>query len=322
MDYHLKKNYIIHYLTLQCYLKIGGFKIERINYIIRFKQASYMREYIELNHRNRCESKNKIYDSLFKLLGSSLCGRTLLNKKKYNSNIKIVSDIDKTKKTVSKQTFKDYEIINEQDESVLFNIEKQYVKLDAPLYIGSTTLDLSKILIYEYFYKLKDKYKDNISMLYIDTDGFVCNIRNNDDVYKDMYEMDMFDMSCYDSKFKYYRHGNYEMGKIKDECPMSVITEAITLKDKLYAYKRESDEIKCKGVKYNINFQSLKNAVFCNESITAKFNTIKSTKDCKIYSYTDSKILAGYSDKRFLFNQTMSYPYGHYMINKNYEDII
>ena len=33
-------------------------------------------------------------------------------------------------------------------------------------------------------------------MLYIDTDGFVCNIKNHDDVYRDMYDMDMFDMSC------------------------------------------------------------------------------------------------------------------------------
>ena len=40
-------------------------------------------------------------------------------------------------------------------------------------------------------------------MLYIDTDGFVCNIRKHNDVYKDMYEMDdMFDMSCYNKSFK------------------------------------------------------------------------------------------------------------------------
>ena len=135
-------------------------------------------------------------------------------------------------------------------------------------------------------------------MLYIDTDGFVCNIKNHDDVYEDMYEMnDMVDMSCYDKSFKYYRPGEYEMGKIKDEFAMSPITEAVSLKDKLYAYKKENDEVKCKGVKYNVNFESLKNAVFNNEVITAKFNIIKSTKDCKIYSYTDEKTLMAYTDK-------------------------
>ena len=65
----------------------------------------------------------------------------------------------------------------------------------------------------------------------------------------------MFDMSCYDESFKYYRPGKYETGKIKDES-ISIITEAVSLKDKLYAYKKENDEVKCKGVKYNINFES------------------------------------------------------------------
>ena len=148
-------------------------------------------------------------------------------------------------------------------------------------------------------------------MLYIDTDGCVCNIINNDDVYKDMFEMEMFDISCYNESFKFYRRGQYEMGKLKDECAENVITEAISLKDKLYAYKKETDEVKCKGVKYNINFDSLKNAAFNNEIITAKFNTIKSSKDCKMYSYTDQTSLMAYTDKRFLINQTMSYPYGH-----------
>ena len=94
------------------------------------------------------------------------------------------------------------------------------------------------------------------------------------------------------------------------------------MKDKLYGYKKESDEIKCKGVKYDVNFESLKSAVFNNELIMAKFNTIKSTKNCKIFSYTDQKTLMAYTNKKYLYSPTMSCPYGHYMINKKYEDLI
>ena len=93
-----------------------------------------------------------------------------------------------------------------------------------------------------------------------------------------MYENEMFDMSCYDKSFQYYRPGKYEMGKIKDESPHSVITEAISLKDKLYVVKRDNYKVKFKGVKYNVKFQSLKKTVFNNELITKKFHTIKSTK--------------------------------------------
>ena len=121
LDYH-KKEYVSYYLTLQCYLKLGGFKIDNIHYIIKFKQANYMKDYIELNHKYRCERNNKNNQAMFKLMNNSLCGRTLLNKEKYNSNIKIISDVDKAKKAVSKETFKDYDVINE--DSVLFNIEK------------------------------------------------------------------------------------------------------------------------------------------------------------------------------------------------------
>ena len=115
--------------------------------------------------------------------------------------------------------------------------------------------------------------------------------------------------------------GKYVMGLLKDESVLSPIVEGISLKSKLYGYRKESDEVKYKGLKNDISFESLKNAVFNNELITSQFYTIKA-KNHKIYSYTDHKTLAAYTDKRYLYNNTMSYAYGHYMINKNYEDMI
>ena len=51
-------------------------------------------------------------------------------------------------------------------------------------------------------------------MLYIDTDGFICNIKT-EDIYNDMSQMDIFDMSCYNPNFKFYKEGNYEIGIIE-----------------------------------------------------------------------------------------------------------
>ena len=213
-DFHAKKDYTLHYLTLQYYLKLPGFKIQNINYIIRFKQAIYMKDYIEYNHKNRIESTNENDKRIYKLLTNSVFGRSLLNKEKYSSNIKIINDHEKASKIISNDRFKDYEIINEN--STLINIEKQCIKLDSPCYIGSCILDLSKIIFYDYWYKLKNRYKNNISLMYYDTDSYLCHIKT-DDVYKDMSQMDIFDMSCYDPKFKYYKPGKYEMGLLKDE---------------------------------------------------------------------------------------------------------
>ena len=168
-------------------LKFGGFKINHVHYIIRFKQADYIKEFIALNHKLRCETTDKNDEKIIKLINSSLCGRALLSKENFNIYFQIISDFVKAEKAVSKDTFKDYDMLNE--ESALFNIEKQYIKLDSPCYIRSCILDSSEILIYNYYCTLKNKYKDDSSMLYIDTDGFLCNIRNHDDVIKKCMKM-------------------------------------------------------------------------------------------------------------------------------------
>ena len=133
LDFHAKKDYTVHYLTLQFYLKLGGFKIQNINYIIRFTQAIYMKDYIEYNHKNRIESDNENDKRMYKLLINSVFGRSLLNKEKYISNIKIFSDHEKASKAVSNDRFRDYEIINE--DSSLFNININYKKFKYYEYI-------------------------------------------------------------------------------------------------------------------------------------------------------------------------------------------
>ena len=116
-----------------------------------------MKDYIEYNHKNRYESTNENDKRMYKLLNNSLVGRTLLNKEKYNSNIHVMDDYEKISKCVSKDNFKDYDIKNEK--SCLIIIEKQCIKLYSPCYIGACILDLSKIIFYDYWYKLKNRYK-------------------------------------------------------------------------------------------------------------------------------------------------------------------
>ena len=321
-NFNEKQNYTLHYLTLQYYLKMPGFKVKQINYIIKFKQAKYLKDYIEYNHKNRIKSTNENDKNLYKLMINSSFGRTLLNKKKYCSNLKIFNDqdYDKVLKIISNDRFKDYEAIDENN--AIINIEKQCIKLDSPSYIGSCILDLSKIIFYDNWYKLKNKYKDNISLMYYDTDSYLCHIKT-EDIYKDMSMMNIFDMSSYNHDFKYYKQGVYEMGLLKDENSVynSQIVEACALKSKLYGYIKENDKIKYKGIKNELDFQSLKNVVFNNEMIKSDFYTIKA-KNHKIFSYTDHKTLIGYTDKRYLYNPVMSYAYGHFMIDKNYENMI
>ena len=58
--------------------------------------------------------------------------------------------------------------------------------MNKPIYIGLSILEISKTLMYEFWYDyLKPKYNDIIKLCYIDTDSFIMNIKTKD-FYKDI----------------------------------------------------------------------------------------------------------------------------------------
>ena len=64
--------------------------------------------------------------------------------------------------------------------------EKTEVKINKPIYLGQAILDLSKTLIFEFWYNyLKPMYGDKIRLCYTDTDSFIMHIKT-DHFYKDI----------------------------------------------------------------------------------------------------------------------------------------
>ena len=65
-------------------------------------------------------------------------------------------------------------------------MNKTKVKMNKPIYLGLSILEISKILMYEFWYDyMKLKYGDNVKLCYIDTDGFIMHIKT-EDFYKDI----------------------------------------------------------------------------------------------------------------------------------------
>ena len=58
--------------------------------------------------------------------------------------------------------------------------------MNKPLYLGLSILEISKTLMYEFWYDyIKPKYQDNAKLCYMDTDSFdLFNIKT-EDVYED-----------------------------------------------------------------------------------------------------------------------------------------
>ena len=57
-------------------------------------------------------------------------------------------------------------------------MKKTEVKMNKPIYLGLSILEISKILMYEFWYDyMKPKYNGNVKLCYMDTDSFIMNIK-------------------------------------------------------------------------------------------------------------------------------------------------
>ena len=65
-------------------------------------------------------------------------------------------------------------------------MKKTKVKMNKPIYLGLSILEISKILMYEFWYDyMKQEYDNNVKLCYMDTDNFIMDIKTND-FYKDI----------------------------------------------------------------------------------------------------------------------------------------
>ena len=81
-------------------------------------------------------------------------------------------------------------------------MKKAEVKMNKLIYAGQAILDISKTLIYEFWYDyIKPKYGNKGRLHYTDTDNFVIYVKT-DDFYKDIANdvERLFDTSNYDKK--------------------------------------------------------------------------------------------------------------------------
>ena len=73
-----KKNYVVHFIALQFYLKMG-LKIIKIHRVIKFTQEPLFRDYIDYNSKRRQEAKNDFEKDFYKQKNNSLYGKSLEN---------------------------------------------------------------------------------------------------------------------------------------------------------------------------------------------------------------------------------------------------
>ena len=146
-----------------------------------------MEPYIRLNTELRKQAKSTFEKDFYKLMNNSVFGKTMENLRK-RVDIKLVktdgSENEKLRKLIAKPVFN--RRIKFSDDLSAIHVNKTSLRLNKPIYVGFSVLDLSKHLMYDWYYNnLKKKYGENCTLLYTDTDSLLVDIKTND-VYKDM----------------------------------------------------------------------------------------------------------------------------------------
>ena len=153
----------------------------------------------------------------YKLMNNAVFGKTMENVRKHR-DIKLVTTDKKRSKLVSEPNYHTMNYISE-DLSII-EMKRMKVKMNKPIYLGLSILDISKILMYEFWYDyMKPKYKDNVKLCYMSTDSFVMNIKT-EDFYKDIANdvEKRFDTSNYEVNISLPTGKNKKViGLMKDE---------------------------------------------------------------------------------------------------------
>ena len=99
-------------------------------------------------------------------------------------DIKLVTTDKRRNHLVSEPNYHAIKCISEN--LLAIEMKKTKVKMNKPIYLGLSKLEISKILMYEFWYDyMKPKYGNNVKLCYTDTDSFIMNIKT-ENFYKDI----------------------------------------------------------------------------------------------------------------------------------------
>ena len=162
-----KKKYVVHIKSLKQALN-HGLKFKNIYRIIEFNQKAWLKPYIDMNTELRKLSKDNFEKDLFKLMNNAVFGKTMENIRKHR-DIKLVATDKKRNKLVSEPNYHTMNYISE--DLPIIEMNKTKVKMNKPIYVGLSILDISKVLMYEFWYDyMKPKYGNDVKLCYIESD--------------------------------------------------------------------------------------------------------------------------------------------------------
>ena len=267
--------------------------------MLKFKQSDWMKKYIDINTEKRKNAAIDFEKDFFRLMINSVYGKIMENLRKWINVWLVNNEKDFLKYTsrpthiIHKTFYKNFAAIHET---------KPVLTLNDPIYVGFTVLELSKWLMYDFYYNFIKKHFD-AELLFTDTDSLTYEIKS-EDVYEEFFKhKHLFDFSNYPKDSKFFDPTNEKViGKMKDEKEGKINEIFVGLKWKMYSIKnidgKESNT--AKGVNIATEFNEFKDTLFNKKIMRHKMRRIQSKKH-KLGTYEINKIsLSCFDDKRYV----------------------
>ena len=153
--------------------------LKKVYRVIQFNQEAWLKPYIDMNTELRKQAKL----ILKKLMNNYVFGKNMENVRKHR-DIKLVTTDKRINQLVSEPN---YHTTKQFSENLLtIEMKKAKVKMNKPVYLDFSILEINKTLMYEFWYDyMKLKYGDNVKLCYMDTGSFIMHIKTKD-FYKDI----------------------------------------------------------------------------------------------------------------------------------------
>ena len=314
-----KERYIVYISALKQALD-HGLKLKKVHRVIEFKQQAWLKPYIDKNNGLRKDAKNEFEKDLFKLMNKSVYGKTM-EKVRNHRDLKLFTANAKRRRYVPEPNYMSSKCFSK--DFIAIEMRKTKVLMNKPVYLGQAILDISKTLMYEFYYDyLKSKYGDKVRLCYMDTDSFILQIQT-EDFYKDIANdvNILFDTSGYAKKLNRplpTRINEKVIDTFKDELNGKVIAEFCAPRAKTYALKDEDNKERkrAKGTKKSVTENDLKledykDSVLKNKIVLRSQQRFKS-QNHKVFTEEVNKIaISSNDDKRIQdFDGITTHAYG------------
>ena len=228
---------------------------------------------------------------------------------------------------VSRVNYHSSVILNEH--TAIVQTHPMQVVLDKPVYVGTTILDLSKLLMTTFFYRgLRPTFhqppESKLTVYLTDTDSFIFSVRYRTNSSRDYYRdlgtiIEYLDLASYPLDHPLYasnadvpnfatlvKKNKGVLGKMKDELGGDTfMTQLCCLKPKMYSFKmsNNAEHKVCKGIASNVrnnvlSFASFKEVYETTNPVRHSVKNIRSRAHRLYIESMNKTSLSLFEDKR------------------------